>query len=204
MNLESVESVIHWLGGLLAYTTLGFVFYGLWRGTRRPVGLTTGLTGKWLRSLWFYLLTSILFFALCIWGWKPLPLTMALPIRSTLLALGSLLYFPCVTLVLWARLALGKNYFASTGLGVQLFAGHQLVTRGPFAIVRHTMYVGLILSAFGSLLIYHTWTTLCFACFVPFILVRARREETALAMEFGENWREYCTRVPPFIPRLKR
>ena len=56
--------------------------------------------------------------------------------------------------VLWGRIALGKNYFVSTGFGVQLFADHQLVMKGPFAIVRHPMYVGLILASFGALLIY--------------------------------------------------
>ena len=41
-----------------------------------------------------------------------------------------------------------------------------------------------------------------FASFVPFIIVRARREEAALADEFGEEWQEYCRCVPAFFPRL--
>jgi protein-S-isoprenylcysteine O-methyltransferase Ste14 len=94
-------------------------------------------------------------------------------------------------------------YFVSTGFGAQLFSDHQLVTGGPFAIVRHPMYVGLITAAFGSLLIYQTWTTLAFAVFALFLLLRARREEQALAAEFGEQWQDYCRRVPAFIPRLK-
>jgi protein-S-isoprenylcysteine O-methyltransferase Ste14 len=104
--------------------------------------------------------------------------------------------------VLWGRLALGKNYFVSTGFGAQLFAGHQLVTDGPFAIVRHPMYSGLVLAALGALLIYSTWTTLLFVCFAPLTCFRARHEEAALAAEFGENWREYRRRVPAFLPRL--
>ena len=125
-----------------------------------------------------------------------------MPTRAWLLALGSLLYFPGMLFVLWGRLALGNNYFVSTGFGAQLFADHQLVTSGPFAIVRHPMYSGLILAALGALLIYPTWTTLLFVCFAPMRTVRARREEAALAAEFGEKWREYCQRVPAFLPRL--
>jgi protein-S-isoprenylcysteine O-methyltransferase Ste14 len=107
-----------------------------------------------------------------------------------------------MSFVLWGRLALGKNYFVSTGFGAQLFAGHQLVSSGPFAVVRHPMYTGLFLAALGSLLIYPTWTTLLFASFAPMIIVRARNEEAALRAEFGEQWREYCQRVPAFFPRL--
>jgi protein-S-isoprenylcysteine O-methyltransferase Ste14 len=66
------------------------------------------------------------------------------------------------------------------------------------------MYLGLIAAALGSLMIYQTWTTLAYAVFAPFVLFRARREEIALALEFGEMWREYCRRVPAFFPRLNK
>ena len=204
MSLEIVDTILHWAGGLLAYTTLGIVLYGVWRGTQRQAGRTTGRTGAWLRSLWFYLVSSALFFGICYFGWIPLPWTVSPQIRAGMLVAGSLLYFPGMSFVLWGRLVLGKNYFVSTGFGAQLFAGHQLVTSGPFAIVRHPMYTGLILAALGSLLIYPTWTTLMFACFAPMITIRARREETALAAEFGEQWQEYCKRVPAFLPWLRR
>ena len=202
MTLDLIDNIVRWMGGLLAYAILGIILFGIWRGTQRPAGRTTGLNGTWLSSPWFYLASALLFFAVCYFGWIPLPLEVSTPTRAWLLALGSLVYFPGMLFVLWGRLALGKNYFVSTGFGAQLFAGHQLVTSGPFAIVRHPMYTGLILAALGSLLIYPTWTTLLFACFAPMITVRARREETALAAEFGEEWQEYCKRVPAFIPRL--
>ena len=121
-----------------------------------------------------------------------------------MLVLGSLLYFPGLAFVLWGRLALGRNYFVSTGMGAQLFEGQQLVTSGPFAIVRHPMYLGLILAALGGLLLYQTWTMLVFSFFAPFVLRRARREEKLLAAAFGKQWQDYCDRVPAFLPRLWR
>jgi protein-S-isoprenylcysteine O-methyltransferase Ste14 len=105
---------------------------------------------------------------------------------------------------IWARLTLGRNYFVSTGFGAQLFDGHQLVTNGPFAVVRHPMYVGLILASVGALFMYLTWTTLLFAVLSPLTSVRARNEEVALSDEFGEQWRDYCKRVPAFIPYLRK
>lgn len=137
MTLELVEPLVCWLGGLMAYTTLAVLLYGIWRGTQRKAGRTTGRTGVWLRSGWFYLITSALFFGVCFLGWISLPLVVSPSTRTWMLAIGSLLYFPGMSLVLWARLTLGKNYFTSTGLGVQLFPDHQLITSGPFAILRH-------------------------------------------------------------------
>jgi protein-S-isoprenylcysteine O-methyltransferase Ste14 len=200
----TLESLIRWLGGLLAYTVLGIVLFGVWRGTRRQTGRTTGFSGSWLRSAWFYLISSALFFGIAYFGWKPLPWTVSQTARGWMAMLGSLLYFPGMCFILWGRLVLGKNYFVSTGFGAQLFKDHQLITIGPYAIVRHPMYAGLILAALGSLLLYFTWTTFYFACFAPLLLVRARREEQALAAEFGEKWTEYSHHVPAFIPRLRK
>jgi len=198
-----MEPIIQWLGGLLAYLALAIVLYGVWRGTQRQVGRTTGHAGSWLRSPWFYLASSAFFFGVGYFAWIPLPWNVSPQTRAWMLGLGSLLYFPGMAFVLAGRLALGKYYFVSTGLGAQLFAGHQLVTGGPYAIVRHPMYCGLILASFGSLLIFSTWTTLLFVCFAPLIMTRAFREEKVPAAEFGEQWRDYCRRVPMFVPRFK-
>lgn len=196
------ETVIRWLGGLLAYTTLGAALYGIWRGTQRQPGRIDGQMGRYLRSPWFYLVTFVIYFGISCLGWVPLPWMMPPQIHAWGLLLGVLMYFPGMGLALWGRLALGRNYFVSTGFGVQLFANQQLVTRGPFTIVRHPMYAGLIMAAFGSLLIYHTYTTLLCACFSPALLIRARREEATLAVEFGEQWQTYCKRVPMWFPCL--
>ena len=200
----TLEIIIRWLGGLFAFTTLVIVLYGIWRGTQRQAGLMTGRTATWVRSPWFYLISLTLFLLISFFGWTPLPVTPTSQTRTSLLVFGFLLYFPGMVLVLWGRLALGKNYFVSTGFGVQLFAGHQLVTTGPFAIVRHPMYVGLAFAAWGALLIYFTWTTVYFAVFAPMLAVRALREEQVLSAEFGEQWKDYCRQVPAFIPGLRR
>ncbi|MGE5248677.1 MAG: methyltransferase family protein [Bacteroidota bacterium] len=204
MTIASLESAVLWAGALLAYTTLGVLLYGIWRGLQREAGRTTGQGAALVRSVWFYLFSSALFFGVCYLAWKPVPVTISPGRRLWTLAAGSLLYFPGIGLTLWGRLALGKDYFVSTGFGAQLLAGQRLVTQGPFAIVRHPMYCGLVLGAVGSLLLYLTWTTVLLACFAPFIFIRAWREEQALRQEFGDEWREYRNRVPAFFPLRKR
>ena len=204
MNLELMSAIIQWTGGLMAFAALGFVLQGVWQGTQRRPGKTSGRAGGWLRSRWFYLAASAVFFGIAYLGWIPLPISTHPTLRIWMLVAGSLLYFPGMALLLWGRLALGRNYFVSTSLGAQLFSDQQLVTTGPYAFVRHPMYVGLLLSAFGALLLYTTWTTVFFAGFAPMIFVRAWREEQTLAAEFGEQWQQYCQRVPAIFPRLRK
>ena len=204
MTLPRIDPLVHWLGGVLAYATLAVVLAGIWRGTHRTVGAAAGKHAGWLRSLPFYLLATILFVGAGLLIWRPLPLGLFAPVGSIVLAAGALLYFPGLALVLWGRLALGGMYFVSTSQAAQLFTGHELVTRGPFAIVRHPMYLGLAMAALGGLLLYQTWTMLVFSLLAPFVLRRARREEELLAAAFGKQWQEYCRRVPAFLPRLWR
>lgn len=199
----TLENIIQWLGGLLAFSALGILLYSIWRGTKRQAGRTIGSTSV-LRSPVFYFIASLIFLDISWLGWIPLPISFSPPIRTTLFILGCLLYFPGLIFLLWGRLELGKNYFVSTSMGAQLFADQQLVTSGPYAIIRHPMYVGLIIIAIGALLIYFTWTTLIFVCCAPLTTVRARREEEALAAEFGDQWKEYSKHIPAFIPRVRK
>lgn len=204
MTLPSIELIVRWLGELTAFSMLGILFYGIWRGAQRKVGRVTGNAGQLLHSSLYYFVASAIFFGLAYVGWIPIPWEISPQARVWMLACGSLLFFPGLAFLLWARLILGKYYFVSTAVGAQLFADHQLVKTGPYAIVRHPMYVGLAFAAWGALLIYFTWTTVYFACFAPLLAFRALREERALSAEFGEQWQEYCRQVPAFIPRLRK
>ncbi len=199
-----MEEVVKWLADALAYTTMVVILIGIWRGTRRRAGRMSGTRAKWLAVPWFYLITTLLFFGVCYLGWRSLPFPLDGAVQAWLFAIGSLLYFPGMLLALWARLELGRNYFASTALAVRLFEDHQLVMTGPFAVVRHPMYLGLMLAAVGSVPMYYTWTTLLFALFAPVLFMRAQMEERVLAAEFGDAWFAYCSRVPMSLPRLFR
>ncbi len=204
LTLDRFEAALRLSGGLLAYAALAIVFYGIWRGAGRPSGRTSGRAADWLRSAWFYLFSTVCFLGLSIIFWRRLPLILSPGMQLGSLILGSLLYISGLLLLLWARLTLGRMYFVSTSFGAQLYSDHYLVKSGPFALVRHPMYAGLILAALGSLLLYRTWTSLAYTVFAPFVFFRARREELALGEEFKEEWRAYCRDVPAFLPRIRR
>jgi protein-S-isoprenylcysteine O-methyltransferase Ste14 len=91
----------------------------------------------------------------------------------------------------------------SSSMGAELYKDHQLVTSGPFAYIRHPMYIGVLLAGWGALLLFRTWAMIPYALSTLAIPLRARREEEALAQAFGEAWQAYQDQVPSWIPSFK-
>jgi protein-S-isoprenylcysteine O-methyltransferase Ste14 len=105
-------------------------------------------------------------------------------------------------LILWGRAALGRMYNVSSAFGNRLYADHELVTSGPFALVRHPMYLGALIASVGGVLLYRTWAAVLVLAHEMVFWVRAGKEEQALAAEFGDAWRAYARRVPAGVPVL--
>lgn len=81
--------------------------------------------------------------------------------------------------------------------------GNVLVTDGLYGRLRHPQYLGLILLVVAFLIM---WPTILTILLAPFLIVRyillAREEDRELEKEFGEDFRRYRERVPPFIPSM--
>lgn len=79
----------------------------------------------------------------------------------------------------------------------------RLVTEGIYSRVRHPQYTGFILMSFGLLV---HWATLPLLVMWPLLVMQyyrlARREEAEMVTQFGDEYREYMSRVPMFLPRL--
>lgn len=96
-----------------------------------------------------------------------------------------------------------RSQFAVSGVfGAELYKSHKLVTNGPFALIRHPLYVGIILTAIGALFIFRTWAMVLFMPMSLVVLGRAEREEKLLALEFGDKWKFYVSKTPKWIPKL--
>jgi protein-S-isoprenylcysteine O-methyltransferase Ste14 len=147
---------------------------------------------------------TIAFLAAGIWLWRPIPVQLSEWAQPVAAVLGGLLLVGGCALYLCGLRALGVMFGPSSGFGVALHAGHRLIDAGPYALVRHPMYLAVMLAAWGSLMLYRTWATLAFAIMMLGVIVRAQREERVLSDEFGEAWREYAARVPCWFPLLRR
>jgi len=108
----------------------------------------------------------------------------------------------CITIAgcafaVWARVLLGSNWSAT----VTLKQNHELVRRGPYAVVRHPVYSGFLLGMLGTALALGEFRGLI-ACALAFTawFVKSRTEEKFLAEQFGEAYAGYCRQVKQLIP----
>jgi protein-S-isoprenylcysteine O-methyltransferase Ste14 len=170
------------------------------RNARRAKGRISG-AGAVTGSRPFVLIAAAGFVGAGILLWRPLPLSLPDPAGDLAAAAGGVLYFPGTSLYLWSLVLLGPQFGVSSVSGAGLYRDHRLVTAGPFAVVRHPMYLGVLLAAAGALLIFRTWAMLLFAPLSLVVVLRAEREEKLLAAEFGDAWKTYCSKVPKWMPK---
>lgn len=203
MDTDRLESIVRKAGAAGTLVLVVMVVVGYLRGIRQPSGRQSGSAPSLTRSLRFFVPASIFGIVLSYRLWRPIPLVLNRSRRVIALVAGVPLYSGGLALMIWGRVALGEHYDVSSVLGAELHGEHELVTRGPFAWVRHPMYLGGALWAVGMALIYRTWLAAIIGFFLPpDLVVRARREEEALAAEFGEAWNSYSQRTPAFWPRF--
>jgi protein-S-isoprenylcysteine O-methyltransferase Ste14 len=96
----------------------------------------------------------------------------------------------------WARVCLGRNW----GMPMSLRQGHELVTSGPYAYVRHPIYTGLILAMIGSALTESLLWLLLFVLYFAYFLFSARTEEKMMLAQFPDAYPAYRRRTKMLIP----
>ena len=85
----------------------------------------------------------------------------------------------------------------------ELAGGAELQSCGIYARIRHPRYTGSLLAILGACLLDGTRVAwLVAAAWLLLMLLAIALEERELRMRFGDPYREYCRRVPRFIPRL--
>ncbi len=87
---------------------------------------------------------------------------------------------------------------------VQVLPDHKLVTNGPYRVVRHPAYTGLLIFFIGMGSALGDWLSLLFLTFIPpiGIIYRIKVEEQALLEAFGEDYKAYMRRVKGLVPFL--
>ena len=115
----------------------------------------------------------------------------------------SVCFFALGSLLSWtgAR-ALGRQWRIDAGLN----ADHELVRSGVYRVVRHPIYTSMLCMLLGTGLMI-TPVPLLLLSTMLFVIgteIRVRIEDRLLASRFGEQFREYQSTVPAYIPFVKR
>lgn len=98
---------------------------------------------------------------------------------------------------IWSRQLLRNNWSGE----VAITEGQQFIRSGPYAIVRHPIYAGMLLALFGTTLVASTVASLLgLVLAVISLWQKARVEEQFLTAEFGEQYTRYQREVKFLVP----
>lgn len=95
-----------------------------------------------------------------------------------------------------ARRHLGRNW----GLPMSRKEQPELVTSGPYAIIRHPIYTGLVLATLGSAMGVSVLWALVLIPLCAYFIYSARREETLMLQLFPEQYAAYRARTGMLVP----
>ena len=180
---------------------LWLLWYAYWiisarkriRGTAENETKRESLAGRWA-----YMALLIAGFALLIWRtpWTVLQKQLW-PVSTTWQVAGAGIQAAGLGFAVWARRTLGKNWTGRITTG----GSQDLVVRGPYRLVRHPIYTGVLLGILGTAIqIAEVRAVLGFLMLLVGILVKLGREEAALREHFGSAYEDYSGRVPRLLP----
>jgi protein-S-isoprenylcysteine O-methyltransferase Ste14 len=99
----------------------------------------------------------------------------------------------------WARIFLGSNWSAN----VTLKEDHALVSSGPYRIVRHPIYTGLLVALLGTAIALGP-----LRCFLGVVLaaaawkIKSMTEEAFMLQQFGDRYMRYRMQVKSLVPYI--
>lgn len=113
--------------------------------------------------------------------------------------IGALLVATGLGFAVWARVHLAGNWSGT----VTLKQDHELVRSGPYALVRHPIYTGLLLAAAGSVVAIDRWSALvALALMAVAFLRKIAIEERFMAEAFGPAYAAYSRGTARLVPYL--
>lgn len=112
---------------------------------------------------------------------------------------GAIVTVAGLLFAIWAREQLGTNWSRS----VTIKKDHELITSGPYALVRHPIYTGILTGFLGSVIAEAQLRSLIAMAMVSIVLwFKLRLEENWMKGQFGASYEAYSQRVAALVPFL--
>ena len=113
--------------------------------------------------------------------------------------LGLLMTIAGVAFAVWARVAIGSNWSGT----VTVKQNHELIRTGPYALVRHPIYTGIMFAAFGTAIFHGEVQSLIVLLAIFSVLVpKMRAEERLMTEQFGTEYTNYRQKTKALVPFL--
>jgi len=111
---------------------------------------------------------------------------------------GMILFLSRLGLTVWARIYLGRNW----GMPMTEKSEPELVTSGPYRVVHHPIYSGLLLAGLGTALATNLAWLVALALMGAYFIYSARVEERLMTTSFPSAYPSYRARTKMLIPFL--
>lgn len=121
----------------------------------------------------------------------------SLAVHSPVLgAIGAVVFALGIALAIWARINLGRNW----GMPMTEKAEPELVTSGPYRLVRHPVYSGLLVAVLGTALVNNLIGLIIVAILCGYFYYCATVEEKNLTAAFPTAYPAYRESTKMLIP----
>ncbi|MDR3774013.1 MAG: isoprenylcysteine carboxylmethyltransferase family protein [Terracidiphilus sp.] len=122
-----------------------------------------------------------------------------LPLSAPILAAGMAVSTLGLVLCIWARRHLGRNWSGNITIKV----GHQLIRSGPYRLLRHPIYTGILTMYAGTAIVSGSTLALVGLAMALFAYARKLRlEEASLRVAFPADYEAYRRQTWALIPGL--
>jgi protein-S-isoprenylcysteine O-methyltransferase Ste14 len=113
--------------------------------------------------------------------------------------LGAAVTIAGILFAVWAREHLGSNWSRS----VTIKQDHELITTGPYAVVRHPIYTGILTGFLGmAIAISQVRGLIVFVLIFIAFWIKLRMEEQWMRSQFGEAYDTYAHRTTALVPYI--
>ena len=100
----------------------------------------------------------------------------------------------------WTQITLDTQWSAQ----LQLTKNHHLITTGPYAYVRHPLYMGVFGWCIALVLLTANWIFLAVCGLsIAGLIWRIPKEERMMLEAFGDEYKQYMAHTGRFLPRFK-
>jgi protein-S-isoprenylcysteine O-methyltransferase Ste14 len=117
---------------------------------------------------------------------------------SILAPIGAVVFTCGIALAIWARVYLGRNW----GMPMTQKAEPELVTSGPYRLIRHPIYTGLLLGLLGTAVANNLAGLIIVAALGAYFYISASVEERNLTATFPTAYPAYRASTKMLIPFL--
>ena len=117
-------------------------------------------------------------------------------LSNTYITIGIILCVSGLTLAIWSKKSLGRNWSGSPSIR----DNHSLITSGPYKMIRHPLYAGLILTFVGLAIIGMHLYTFILVLFIGKFVAKIIIEEKLMTEKFSQDYLDYKKQTKMIVP----